>query len=225
MNKHHILVIEDEPQIRKLLEINLVENGYRVSHASTGREGLLLAATHLPDLILLDLGLPDMDGQDLIKELRSWYGKAVIVLSVQHSESAIVTALDNGATDYLSKPFRMGELSARIRSAIRQNNGEEPSPVMQLGDLDIDLIGRVVKKEAAIIKLTTTEFNLLALLARNEGRVLTHQYILREIWGVGFQTETQYLRVYVAQLRKKIENDPNSPQHIITESGVGYRFQ
>lgn len=225
MNKAEVLIIDDEPQIRKLLEINLDGNGYKVQQALTAREGLLLAAAHSPDAILLDLGLPDMSGHQVLKELRSWYNKAIIILSVQNSEEDIVSALDNGATDYLVKPFRMGELMARLRSAIRRNNQEEEHQVLAIGDLEIDLVGRIVKKDNVPVKLTSTEYNLLVLLAKNEGRVLTHQFILKEIWGVGHQEETQYLRVFIAQLRKKIENNPNQPQHIITESGVGYRFQ
>lgn len=225
MNKAEILVIEDESQIRKLLEINLESNGFKAVLASSGKEGLMLASAHTPDLILLDLGLPDMDGHALLKELRLWYGKAVIILSVQKKESDIIKALDNGATDYLTKPFRTGELMARIRSAIRRNNTEEDSPKLVTGNLEIDFPARTVAKDEELIKLTATEFNLLSLLAKNEGRVLTHQFILKEIWGVGYQNETQYLRVFIGQLRKKIEDNPNQPQHIITESGVGYRFQ
>jgi len=225
MNKAEILVIEDESQIRKLLEINLESNGFKAVMASSGKEGLMLASTHTPDLILLDLGLPDMDGHALLKELRLWYGKAIIILSVQKKESDIVKALDNGATDYLTKPFRTGELMARIRSAIRRNNTEEDSPKLVTGDLEIDFPARTITKGGELIRLTATEFNLLSILAKNEGRVLTHQFILKEIWGVGYQNETQYLRVFIGQLRKKIEENPNQPQHIITESGVGYRFQ
>lgn len=225
MNKAEILVIEDEPQIRKLLEINLESNDYKVIQAATAKEGLQQASAHSPDMILLDLGLPDMDGHQLLKELREWYHKAIIILSVQNSEDDIITALDNGATDYLTKPFRVGELLARIRSAIRRNNSEEDNPKILTGNLEIDLVSRIVKQNSELLKLTSTEYNLLSLLARNEGRVLTHQFILKEIWGVGYQAETQYLRVFVGQLRKKIEENPNQPQHIITESGVGYRFQ
>ncbi len=225
MNKAEILIIEDESQIRKLLEINLQSNGFKVIQAATGKEGLAMASSHTPDLILLDLGLPDTDGHSLLKELRLWYGKAIIILSVQKRESDIVKALDNGATDYLTKPFRTGELMARIRSAIRRNNSEEDSPKLTIGNMEIDFIARTLTKEEELIKLTATEFNLLSLLAKNEGRVLTHQFILKEIWGVGYQNETQYLRVFIGQLRKKIEENPNQPQHIITESGVGYRFQ
>lgn len=224
MNKAEILIIEDEPQIRKLLEINLESNGYKVQQASKGEEGAMMAANHSPDVILLDLGLPDISGHQLLKELREWYTKAIIILSVQNKESDIVTALDNGATDYLTKPFRMGELLARIRSAIRRNNSEEDHQKIVIDELEIDLVSRVVKRFGEIIKLTSTEYNLLILLTKNEGRVLTHQFILKEIWGIGYQTETQYLRVFVAQLRKKIEENPNQPKHIITENGVGYRF-
>lgn|SRR5690606_1368210 len=225
MNKAEILIIEDEPQIRKLLEINLQSNDFKVIQSETGKEGLALASSHTPDLILLDLGLPDIDGHTLLKELRLWYGKAIIILSVQKSEADIIKALDNGATDYLTKPFRTGELMARIRSAIRRNNSDTESPTVSIGDLEIDFPARTVFQNGELIKLTATEFNLLSLLARNESRVLTHQFILKEIWGVGYQNETQYLRVFIGQLRKKIEENPNQPRHIITESGVGYRFQ
>ncbi|MGS2738922.1 response regulator [Sinomicrobium sp. M5D2P17] len=225
MNKAEILIIDDEPQIRKLLQINLESNDYKVVQAVNGREGLILAANHPPDLILLDLGLPDKSGHEILKELREWYNRPVLILSVRDSEKDIITALDNGATDYLTKPFRTGELLARIRSAIRRNRDVINESAIVCGDLKIDLVARVVKKNEDIVKLTSTEYNLLALFAKNEGRVLTHQHILREIWGYGYQAETQYLRVFVGTLRKKIENNPNHPEHIITESGVGYRFQ
>lgn len=218
------MIIDDEPQIRKLLEINLESNGYKVWQAASGKEGIIMAANHPPDLILLDIGLPDLNGHMVLKELRAWYGKAIIILSVQNSEQDIVTALDNGATDYLTKPFRTGELLARIRSAIRRNNADENKTVATFGNLSIDFSARTVSKQNQMLKLTSTEYNLLCLFAKNEGRVLTHQFILKEIWGVGYQTETQYLRVFVGTLRKKIEDAPNSPRHIITESGVGYRF-
>lgn len=224
MNKAAILVIDDEAQIQKLLEIALESNDYKVLQAHTGKQGISLAASHQPELILLDLGLPDMDGRQILRELRTWYHKAIIILSVQNSEEEIVSALDNGATDYLTKPFRTAELLARIRSAIRRNEVEGGTPVIRCGDLEIDLAGHTVKKGDEVIKLTATEYNLLSLFARNEGRVLTHQYLLREVWGVGHQAETQYLRVFVGTLRKKIEDDPNKPRHLITESGVGYRF-
>ncbi|HET7115670.1 MAG TPA: response regulator transcription factor [Hanamia sp.] len=225
MSKAEILIIDDEPQIRKLLEITLESNDYKVLQAETGKEGLIKAANHPPGLILLDIGLPDKSGHLILKELREWYNKAIIILSVQNSETDIVTALDNGATDYLTKPFRTAELLARIRSAIRRNQTTNDTSVVDADDLQIDLVARTLKKNDELIKLTSTEFNLLSLFARNEGRVLTHQFILKEIWGVPYQTETQYLRVFVGSLRKKIEENPNNPTHIITESGVGYRFQ
>jgi two-component system, OmpR family, KDP operon response regulator KdpE len=224
MSKAEILVIDDEPQIRKLLEIILESNDYKPRMASTGKEGIILAANHPPDLIILDLGLPDKSGHDVLKELRTWFQKAIIILSVQQSEEDIVAALDHGATDYLNKPFRTGELLARIRSSLRRNVTDNDQTVLTTGDLQIDLTNRIVRRNMEPVKLTPTEYNLLTLFARNEGKVLTHHFILREIWGVAFQEETQYLRVFVAQLRKKIEQDPNLPQHIITESGVGYRF-
>jgi len=224
MNKAEILVIDDEPQIRKLLEIALESNDYKVWQAATGKEGIILAANHPPELILLDIGLPDKSGHEILKDLRTWFNKAIIILSVQNSETDIVTALDNGATDYLTKPFRTGELMARIRSCIRRNYIDEKNSLLTCGNLQIDLIARTVKRNNELIKLTATEYNLLTLFAKNEGRVLTHQFILKEVWGVGYQTDTQYLRVFVGTLRKKIEDNPNNPTHIITESGVGYRF-
>ena len=224
MNNAGILIIDDEAQIRKLLQITLESNDYRVIQASTAKEGMIAAATRPPDLILLDLGLPDESGHRVLQQLREWYTKPIIILSVQSSEEDIVRALDNGANDYLVKPFRTGELLARIRSAIRGNISEENDPVIDCGSLQIDLSASVVKKSSEIIKLTTTEYTLLALFAKNEGKVLTHQYLLREVWGPGYINQSQYLRVFIAQLRKKIEDDANRPMHIVTESGVGYRF-
>lgn len=225
MNKAEILIIDDEPQIRKLLQINLESNDYKVVLASSGKEGMFLSANHPPDLILLDIGLPDISGHQLLNELREWYSKPIIILSVQDNEADIISALDNGATDYLTKPFRTGELLARIRSSLRRSQNLESNSCIICGDLEIDLIARTVKRNSETIKLTSTEYNLLALFAKNEGKVLTHPYILKEIWGYSYQMETQYLRVFVGTLRKKIEENPNNPQHIITESGVGYRFQ
>lgn len=225
MSKADILIIDDEPQIRKLLEITLESNDYKVIHAENAKKGILLAANHTPEAIILDLSLPDKSGHEVLKELRIWYNKSIIILSVLNQEEDIVKALDNGATDYLTKPFRNAELMARIRASLRRNDNENNETILQFDSLKIDLVAHIVKKNDAVIKLTATEFNLLSLLAKNEGRVLTHQFILKEIWGVGSQTETQYLRVFVGTLRKKIENNPNAPEHIITESGVGYRFQ
>ena len=224
MNKAEILIIDDEPQIRKLLEITLQSNQYLVKEAISAKEGLIMAANHPPDLILLDFGLPDENGHIVLKKLRHWYTNPIIILSVQKTEEEIIKALDNGANDYLSKPFRTGELFARIRSALRASVEEEGDTVINFGDLQIDLAARTVKKNNEIIKLTSTEYSLLALFARNEGKVLTHQFLLRAIWGPGYINQSQYLRVFIAQIRKKIENDPNRPEYLLTESGVGYRF-
>lgn len=220
----NILIIDDEIQIRRLLEITLSANGYKISEAETGKSGCTMAATVSPSLIILDLGLPDMDGIDVLKKLREWYLHPIIILSVRKSEEEIIKALDNGANDYISKPFRTGELLARIRVAIRQNNPVDQNACMEFGNLTIDLSKHLAFKNNEIIKLTTTEFSLLALMAKNEGRVLTHTYILKEIWGYGYTDQTQYLRVFVAQLRKKIEDNPSKPRLLITESGIGYRF-
>lgn len=224
MNKGEILIIDDEPQIRKLLKISLESDDYKVIQASTGAEGLILAANYAPQLIILDIGLPDKSGHEILMELREWYEKSIIMLSVQDSEKDIVKALDNGATDFLAKPFKTGELLARIRNSIRINQKIENQPQITAGEIEIDLTTRTVKLKGQLVKLTTTEYNLLSLFAKNQGKVLTHQYILKEIWGLGAQMETQYLRVFVAQLRKKLEENPNQPNHFITESGVGYRF-
>ena len=224
MNKAEILIIDDEPQIRKMLEITLQTNGYLSKSAVSAKEGLIMAANHPPELILLDLGLPDENGHVLLQKLRLWYTNPVIILSVQKNEVDIIKALDNGANDYLSKPFRTGELLARIRSALRDSISEEGDTTLNFQDLQIDLSARTVKKNNQLVKLTSTEYNLLAILIKNEGKVLTHQYLLRAIWGPGFINQSQYLRVFIAQIRKKIETDANRPEYLLTESGVGYRF-
>lgn len=219
-----ILIIDDELQIRRLLEITLSANGYKIIQSVNGKEGLVDAATHHPSLIILDLGLPDIDGQEILKKLREWFTKPIIILSVRSSEEDIIKALDNGANDYLTKPFRTGELLARIRAAIRARENKTDAPVLDFGFLQIDMVSHVARINKEIIKLTATEFSLLSLLAKNSGRVLTHQYILKEVWGYGYLEQTQYLRVFIAQLRKKIEENPSKPTLIITESGIGYRF-
>jgi len=224
MNKAEILIIDDEAQMRKLLEITLESNDYKITQSATAKEGMIMAANHPPDLVLLDLGLPDADGHDVLRQLREWFTNPIIILSVQSSEDDIIKALDNGANDYLVKPFRTGELLARIRSALRNSAVEENDPVIISGDVQIDLVLRVVKKNNELVKLTATEYSLLALFAKNDGKVLTHQYLLREVWGPGYINQSQYLRVFIAQLRKKIESDPNRPEIILTESGIGYRF-
>lgn len=224
MNNATILIIDDESQIRKLLEITLESNDYKTNFASNAKEGLQLVANHPPDLILLDLGLPDDDGQNVLVQLREWYQNPIIILSVKSTEAEIVKALDHGANDYLTKPFRTQELLARIRTALRNLNATQNEPIISFDSISIDFTSRVVKVNEEIIKLTATEYTLLVLLIKNEGRVLTHQYLLREVWGLSYSDQTQYLRVFIAQLRKKLEADPNRPKHILTESGIGYRF-
>ncbi|MBL7817880.1 MAG: response regulator [Saprospiraceae bacterium] len=224
MNKESILIIDDEAAIRKLLDITLQSNGYKVLQATTAKEGEIAAAMHQPDIILLDLGLPDDDGQNVLKILRGWFLQPIIILSARHSELDIVKALDNGANDYLVKPFRTGELMARIRSALRLSKPNTSEPILTIKNLSIDFIARIVKKNDDIVKLTTTEYALLMLLVKNEGKVLTHAFILREIWGPGYVERSEYPRVFIGQLRKKIEDNPNHPTLILTESGVGYRF-
>lgn len=226
MNENEtILIIDDELQIRRLLEITLSAKGFKIIHSANGKDGLVDAATFHPSIIILDLGLPDIDGHIILKKLREWYSKPVIVLSVRDSEKDIIEALDNGANDYLTKPFRSGELLARIRAAQRATTGKNESSILQIGSISIDFVNHVAKKNDEILKLTTTEFSLLSLLAKNQGRVLTHHYILKEIWGFGYQEQTQYLRVFIAQIRKKLEENPSKPALIITVSGIGYRFE
>jgi len=224
MSRAEILIVDDEPQMRKTLEITLQSNGYTPKSAASAKEGMIMASNHPPALILLDLGLPDESGHVLLQKLRRWYTNPVIILSVQKNEEDIVKALDNGANDYLSKPFRTGELLARIRSALRALISDDADTTLNFKDLQIDLSARLVMKNNQLVKLTSTEYNLLALLVRNEGKVLTHQYLLRAIWGPGFINQSQYLRVFIAQIRKKIETDANRPEYLLTESGVGYRF-
>ena len=219
-----ILVIDDEVQIRRLLEITLSSNGFKISEAATGKEGLISAATQHPSLIILDLGLPDTDGIEILKKIREWYHKPIIVLSVKNSEDDIINALDNGANDFITKPFRTMELLARIRVALRHSPGNDVNPILVFDAITIDLVNHIARKNDEILKLTSTEFSLLALLAKNSGRVLTHQAILKEVWGFGYVGQTQILRVFVAQLRKKIEDNPAKPKLLITESGIGYRF-
>ncbi len=223
-SKTTILIIDDEAQIRKLLEITLNSNDYQTLSASTAREGISIAVVHPPELIILDLGLPDEDGQQVLTKLREWYQGAIIILSVRSSEEDIIKALDRGANDYLTKPFRTGELLARIRTALRQTQNTAIVQKLEFDNLVIDLTARTVSVANEPVKLTAIEYSLLTLLAKNDGKVLTHQYILKTIWGPGYTLQSQYLRVFVGQLRKKIEPNPNNPKFIITESGIGYRF-
>jgi len=222
----HVLVIDDEPQILRALRTILTAKQFRVTTASRGEEGLALAAAQQPDLIILDLGLPDIDGFQVCARLREWSQVPIIVLSVRDSERDKVMALDRGADDYLTKPFGIEELLARIRVALRHSVQARGSkePVIEAGSLVIDLANHVVSREGEEVKLTATEFKLLAYLATNAGRVLTHQAILQQVWGPADADHTEYLRVYMRQLRKKLEANPDRPKMLITEPGVGYRF-
>lgn len=224
MNRAEILVIDDEPQIQKLLSIVLESNGYKVSSAMTGSDGISLAASRQPDMILLDIGLPDKSGLEVLKDLRQWFFKPILILSVQNGEEDIISALDAGADDYVTKPFRTGELLARTRTSLRRQSEGNGNSKLECGPITIDLVARTVSYDGVYLKLTATEYNLLSLFMRNEGKVLTHGYLLKEVWGASYQSETQYLRVFVGQLRKKIEKNANQPKLILTESGVGYRF-
>lgn len=224
MSNTDILVIDDEPQICKLLEMSLHAAGFRTQAVPSGKEGIVALSMHTVDLVLLDIGLPDMSGHEVLKEIRTWYEKPVIILSVQNTEQDIVKALDNGANDYIVKPFRTGELLARIRTALRNNISKDVAQLLRFGSLCIDLVNRIVHKNDEELKLTQTEYNLLVLFAQNEGKVLTHRYLLRSVWGPVYTEQTQYLRVFIAQLRKKIEDKIDRPAFIKTEPGVGYRF-
>ena len=222
--KNTIVIIDDEPQIRKVLSIALEAAEYKVIEAEDGKNGIVQVATNHAQLVILDLGLPDRDGLSVLKELRTWSKIPIIILSVKNSEEDIVQALDLGADDYLTKPFNTSELMARIRANIRRNVQIGESTVFTNGDLTIDLTSRVVRKANEELKLTNTEYLLLVLLSSNIDKVLTHRFILKEIWGPSAVENSQYLRVFIGQLRKKIEDDYSNPKYITTESGVGYRF-
>ncbi len=219
-----ILVIDDEAQMQRLLQLTLEGNGFTVRTAANGEDGKRMAASERPELIILDLGLPDMDGRQVLKSIREWSTVPVLILSVRNSESEIVSCLEAGADDYLIKPFRTGELIARVRTALRHRFTPQEQEPFIVQNLTVDLAGRVVKKGSESVKLTATEYSLLTLFIRNAGKVLTHGYILQQIWGPTFTGETQYTRVYVGQLRKKIEDDPAHPKILLTESGIGYRL-
>jgi two-component system, OmpR family, KDP operon response regulator KdpE len=218
------LIVDDEPQIRRLLRVVLEGENYQVQEAENGQQGLTEIANRRPAIILLDLGLPDMEGLEVLKRLREWSEAPVLVLSVRDDEQSKVAALDSGAEDYVTKPFSTAELLARLRAAQRKTRPEEEVSIFKSGSLIVDLTARVVKRAGHEIKLTATEYALLRLFVRHPGRVLTHRYILREIWGPKSEEHRQYLRVYVTHLRQKIEPDPTKPSLIRTEPGIGYRF-
>jgi two-component system KDP operon response regulator KdpE len=218
-----VLVVDDEPQIRRALETTLRGAGYVVDAAATAGEALTRAAARPPDAVILDLVLPDGSGVDVCRELRSWTQAPVVVLSVVSEEREKVAALDAGADDYVTKPFGVDELLARLRAALRRA-GPSPEPVLEIGELVVDLEKRRVLRRGKALQLTPHEFELLRLFAQNEGKLLTHAMILREVWGPAYQTESHYLHVYVSQLRRKIEADPARPRYLLTEPGAGYRL-
>lgn len=221
-----VLMVEDEKQIRRFVRTALEEEGCRVFEAETGKQGLSEAGTRKPDLLILDLGLPDMDGVQFIQDVRAWSALPILILSARSTEDDKIHALDAGADDYLTKPFGVRELLARVRALLRRRNGlAEMGPIIQFGEVTVDLSRRVLDRAGVPIHLTQIEYRLLSLLLAHPGRVLTHRFLLREIWGPTFVESSHYLRVYVGHLRQKLEHDPAQPKYLLTETGVGYRFQ
>lgn len=222
-----IVIVEDEPKIRRFLRTTLDAHEYRVVEAETGKRGIVAAATHKPDLLIVDLGLPDMDGVEVVKQVRAWSNLPIIVLSARSLETDKIAALDAGADDYVTKPFGVGELLARLRVALRHADGgnqEDARAVIVLGELTIDLPRRRVFRATQEIHLTPLEYRLLTLLARHAGKVLTHRQLLKEVWGPAHVDETHYVRIYMKQLRHKLEADPARPCYLLTEAGIGYRL-
>jgi len=224
-NGARILIVDDEPAIRKLLKVTLQAHQYTIGEASTGEEGVYLAATLHPDLILLDLGLPDISGMNVLKRIREWSAVPVIVLTAKEREEDKIAALDAGADDYMTKPFGMGELLARLRVSLRHAAKSADEPILRFGGLSVDIAQRVVTLNDRPIKLTPKEYDLLRALASHAGKVLTHRQLLQEVWGGStYDSDSHYLRVYIGHLRKKLEDDPTRPSLIVTEPGIGYRF-
>jgi two-component system, OmpR family, KDP operon response regulator KdpE len=221
-----VLVVDDEPQIRRFLRTSLSAHGYHVIEAACGKEAIVSMTTERPDIVILDLGLPDMDGLNIIHRVREWSNIPMLVLSVRGREDEKIAALDGGADDYVTKPFNMGELLARIRAALRHRlQAEVEEPVFRSAGLTVDLVRRVVLVDNCEVKLTPKEYDLLRVLVIHAGKVVTHQHLLREVWGPASVYETHYLRVYIGQLRQKLEPDPAQPRYILTEPGVGYRLR
>jgi two-component system KDP operon response regulator KdpE len=223
MSEALVLVVDDEPQILRALQTNLRGAGYDVATAATGQDALAAAAMRPPDAVILDLVLPDGSGVDVARELRSWSAAPILVLSVVGDEAEKVAALDAGADDYVQKPFGIDELLARLRALLRRA-GPSTEPVLEVGELVIDLDKRLVTVDGRRVQLTPNEFDLLRVLAQNEGKLMTHPTLLREVWGPAYGTESHYLHVYVSQLRRKLEDDPSRPRYLLTEPGAGYRF-
>ena len=219
-----VLIVEDEPGVRKALAINLRARDYEVTAVADGEAALAAAASHPPDVVVLDLGLPDMDGTTVIEGLRGWTGAPIIVLSARQEQDDKVVALDLGADDYMTKPFGMDELLARLRAALRRSGADPDAPVVETPTFTIDLAAKQAHAAGAPVHLTPTEWHLLEVLIRNEGKLVSRRDLLQEVWGPAYETETNYLRVYMAQLRRKLEPDPAHPRHLITEPGMGYRF-
>jgi len=221
---NRILIVEDEPQLLRALTINLRARGYEVKPAADGTSALVAAGAGDIDLVILDLGLPDMDGVDVVRALRGWNDVPVIVLSARDAQAAKVAALDAGADDYVTKPFGMDELLARIRAALRRTVPATDAPIVRTASFSVDLSAKRAERNGQEVRLTPTEWHLLELLVRNPGKLLSQQQLLQQVWGPSYATETNYLRVYMAQLRRKLEPHPSQPQHLLTEPGMGYRF-
>ena len=224
---HLILIVEDEPQIRRFLRTTLTAEGYRLVEAENGERGVLEAATHKPDLVMVDLGLPDIDGVEVVKRVRAWSTVPIVILSARNAEADKVAALDAGADDYVTKPFGVGELTARIRVALRhaaRGASQDAAETLRFGNIEVDLERRLVRAEGRDVHLTPIEFRLLGCLASHAGMVLTHRHLLREVWGPSYVDQSHYLRIYMKQLRHKLEPDPARPRFLLTETGVGYRL-
>lgn len=222
--KLRVLVIDDEPQIQKLLRVSLQVQGYLFEGVLTGKDGVVRAAIMKPDIMIVDLGLPDMDGKEVVLQVREWSQVPIIVLTARDQEQEKIEALDAGADDYVTKPFSMGELMARMRVCLRRMAQVEDEPVLTCGGLAVDLLQRTVTVDGREVKLTPTEYEIIKVMAQHAGRVLTHKQLLKAVWGSDYNNDTHYIRVYIGQLRRKIEADSAQPRYIITESGVGYRL-
>ena len=224
MKGQRILIIDDETQIRRFLRVSLTSHSYEVRDVGTGQAGLDEVVIFNPELVILDLGLPDISGIQVLSQIREWSNVPIIILSVKEQEIDKINALDNGADDYVTKPFGMGELLARLRAALRHSAGVGEEPILRFDELVLDLAHRQIRVADREIKLTPTEYELMKNLALNGGKVLTHKYLLRAVWGPAYENDIQYLRVFMGQIRRKIETDPSRPRHITTEPGVGYRL-
>lgn len=223
-NAARILIIEDESQIRKLLKVSLNAHGYDLEEAVNGKDGVNRAATFKPDLLIIDLGLPDIDGKEVVKQIREWSETPIIILTARDQEQEKIEALDSGADDYITKPFGVGELLARMRVCLRHAATAEQQPILACGGLVVDLQQRRVTVEGHEVKLTPTEYEIIKMMMQHAGKVITHKQLLKAVWGNAYQQDTHYIRVYIGQLRRKIEQNPTQPRYIITESGVGYRL-